>query len=150
MEARALGEALRGEDLSFLFTSDLARAAETAACVGEALGLIPRPVPALREIDAGCWSGCTRSEIVRDDPEALVRFDSGDPEAPAGGAECRREVSARARGALREIVETTGAKRIGVVTHAGVVRSLVPELRLANAAFAVVDAPALLVPAGAT
>jgi len=150
VEARALAEALRGEQLSLLFTSDLSRATETAACVGEASGLTPRPLPALRELDAGRWSGRTRSEIVRDDAEALARFDSGDPEAPAGGAECRREASARARGALREIVETTGAQHIGVVTHGGVVRSLVPELRLANAGFAVLDAEVLLAPVGPT
>ena len=69
--------------------------------------------------------------------------------ARAGGAECRREAAERARHALCEIVETSGAPRIGVVTHGGVIRSLVPDLQLANAGFAVLDAAVLLVPAAA-
>ena len=75
--------------------------------------------------------------------------ENGDPEARAGGAECRREAAERARHALSEIVETADAPCIGVVTHGGVVCSLVPELRLANAGFAVLDAAALLAPAAA-
>lgn len=148
-QARELADALREERLSLLVTSDLARAAQTAAFVGEALGLTPLPEPALREIDAGHWSGRTRPEIARGDSDALARFDSGDPEARAGGAECRREAAERARHALSEIVETADAPCIGVVTHGGVVCSLVPELRLANAGFAVLDAAALLAPAAA-
>lgn len=147
-QARDLADALRGERLGLLVTSDLARAAETAACVGKGLGLTPRPEPALREIDAGRWSGRTRPEIVRDDGDALAQFDSGDPEARAGGAECRREVAERARRALREIVETAGVQRIGVVTHGGVVRSLLRELELANSGFTVLDAAVLLAPTG--
>ncbi|HJO22902.1 MAG: RdgB/HAM1 family non-canonical purine NTP pyrophosphatase [Myxococcota bacterium] len=147
VQAKELASALRGAQLSLLVTSDLARAAETAACVGEASGLTPRPVPALRELDAGRWSGLTRAEIAREDAEALAGFDTGDPEARAGGGECRREAAERARGALREIVAAAGAQRIGVVTHGGVARALVPGLRLGNAAFVVLDVAPLLVPA---
>lgn len=144
--ARKLAGTLRQEDLEALFTSDLARASETAALLGEALGLVPQPVPALREIDAGRWSGRTRAEIEADDAEALARFDSGDPDAPAGGAECRRAAAARARQALGGIAADSGRDRIGVVTHGGVVRSLFPELELANTGFVVVEAAALRAP----
>ena len=78
--------------------------------------------------------------------EALARFDSGDPDAPAGGAECRRAAAARARQALGGIAADSGRDRIGVVTHGGVVRSLFPELELANTGFVVVEAAALRAP----
>jgi len=145
-EAGNLAGALAGAGLEALFASDLARAAQTAALLGAALGLDTQPVPALCEIDAGRWSGRTRAEIEQDDAEALARFDGGDPEAPAGGAECRREVAARARHALGEIAAGAPWARVGVVTHGGVVRSLFPDVKLGNAEFLVVDAGEFLAP----
>jgi probable phosphoglycerate mutase len=116
-----------------LITSDLARAFETAAIVGRVLGLRPRPEPALRELDAGTWNGLPRSEIARRDAEALARFDSGDVDAPAGGGESRRDVACRARRALLAIGRENGGSRVAVVTHEGVINSLLPEVRMTHA-----------------
>jgi probable phosphoglycerate mutase len=130
--ARLAGE-LAGEGLELLIASDLTRSAETAAIVGRALRLVPAFAAALREIDAGRWSGLTRAEIARMDAAALAHFDSGAAGAPAGGGECRRDVAERARRALAAAVAAHPGHRIAVVTHAGVIRSLLPGLRLANA-----------------
>jgi probable phosphoglycerate mutase len=132
-QAAGLARALAGEGVESLITSDLARAFETASIVGRALGLQPRPEPALRELDAGAWSGLPRSEIARRDAEALVRFDSGDANTPAGGGETRRDVARRARRALLAIGRENASCRLAVVTHAGVIRSLLPDVRVANA-----------------
>ncbi len=101
--------------------------------MGRALRLRPRPEPALRELDAGAWSGLPRSEIARSDAEALARFDSGDVDAPAGGGESRRDVARRARRALLAISRENAGRRLAVITHAGVIRSLLPDVRMANA-----------------
>jgi probable phosphoglycerate mutase len=132
LQAAELARVLAGEGVETLIASDLARAFETATIVGRVLGLHPRPEPALRELDAGAWSGLPRSEIARRDGEALARFDSGDVDAPAGGGESRREVARRARQALLAIGREGAGRRLAVVTHAGVVRSLLPDVRLAN------------------
>jgi probable phosphoglycerate mutase len=132
-QAAELGRALAGEGVESLITSDLARAFETAAIVGHMLGMRPRPEPALRELDAGAWSGLPRSEIARRDAAALARFDSGDLDARAGGGESRRDVARRARGALLAIGRENATRRLAVVTHAGVIRSLLRGVRLANA-----------------
>lgn len=132
-QARRLAEALQHEGIELLVTSDLSRAAETAAIVGAALGLVPRPEQRLRELDAGPWSGLTRAEIRERDGEALRRFDTDDPHAPAGGAESRADVAARAREALAELLATRAERRIGILSHEGVLGSLLPGLRLANA-----------------
>jgi probable phosphoglycerate mutase len=132
-QAAELARALAGEGVETLITSDLARAFETASIVGRALGLRPRPEPALRELDAGTWSGLPRSEIARRDAQMLARFDSGDRNTPAGGGENRRDVALRARRALLAIAREDAGRRLAVVTHGGVIRSLLPDVRLANA-----------------
>jgi probable phosphoglycerate mutase len=55
-------------------TRDLHRAAETARIVGAALNITPQPLPALREIDIGAWSGLTRAEMIARDPEIVARI----------------------------------------------------------------------------
>jgi probable phosphoglycerate mutase len=132
-QAERLAEALRDEGIELLVASDLARAAETAVIVGARLGLVPQPEPRLRELDAGAWSGLTRARIAARDGEALARFDAGDPSAPAGGAESRVDVARRARAALAERLAATPGARLAIVSHEGVLGSLLPGLRLANA-----------------
>jgi probable phosphoglycerate mutase len=132
-QAAGLARALVGEGVDTLITSDLARAFETATILGRVLRLRPRPEPALRELDAGAWSGLPRSEIARRDAEALARFDAGDVDAPAGGGENRRDVARRGRRALLAIGRENAGRRLAVVTHAGVIRSLLPDVRVANA-----------------
>jgi probable phosphoglycerate mutase len=132
-QARQLAEDLRVEGLELLVTSDLARAAETAEIVGATLGIEIRPEPRLRELDAGAWSGLSRDEIAERDGEALRRFDAGDPAAPAGGAESRADVVARARSALHELLDTCRGRRVAILSHEGVLGSLLPGLQLANA-----------------
>lgn len=132
-QARQLAESLRAEDLELLVTSDLARAAETAKIVGATLGIDIRPEPRLRELDAGAWSGLSRDEIAGRAGEALRRFDAGDPLAPAGGAESRADVATRARAALGELLDTCGDRRVAILSHQGVLGSLLPGLELPNA-----------------
>jgi probable phosphoglycerate mutase len=143
-QAQRLAEILVGEQLEVLIASDLVRGAETAAILGQRLGLVPRLEPALREIDAGTWSGLRRAEIVERDAEALARFGSGDPDARAGGAESRREAADRARTALRAIRGVHPGRRIGVVMHRGVIHALDPRIRLGNAEWCVVESARLL------
>jgi broad specificity phosphatase PhoE len=135
LEAKALAERLAREagPLAGLVTSDLVRARETAAVLGEVLGLEPDPWPALREIDIGCWSGRVGEEIARTWPEDYARFRAGDPELRIGGAESRRAVRARAVDAVRALERRFGAREIVVVTHLGWLRALRPGLELPNA-----------------
>jgi broad specificity phosphatase PhoE len=135
LEAKALAERLAREagPLAGLVTSDLLRARETAAVLGERLGLEPEPWPALREIDIGCWSGRAGEEIARGWPEEYARFRAGDPDLRLGGGESRRAVRARAVDAVRALERRFGAREIVVVTHLGWLRALRPGLELPNA-----------------
>src|SRR5919204_5528893 len=86
-QARALAEALAGEGIDAVYTSDLRRARETAEIVAARLGVEVRPLPDLREIDVGTWSGLTMDEIRTRWPEAIERMHErgwgwGDGETP--------------------------------------------------------------------
>jgi 2,3-bisphosphoglycerate-dependent phosphoglycerate mutase len=64
-QARALGRRLRSEgwDVAAIYASDLSRASETAAILGEMLDLPVYLDPRLREYDAGVLNGLTWDEI---------------------------------------------------------------------------------------
>jgi broad specificity phosphatase PhoE len=106
-QAQQLAEELRGEELEAVYSSDLARARETAEIVGERLGLPVVFDPDLREKDWGTWEGLTTVERDR------VEFVGESTEA-------NQERTLRA---LRRISERhPGAERVLVVTHGGSMR----------------------------
>jgi broad specificity phosphatase PhoE len=124
--ARSLG-AIDG-----IWASDLQRAAETAAIIGNDMGLGPVVLDAdLRERDAGEWTGLTRAEIERRYPGYLP-----DGRRPAGW-ESDEHLAARAQRALRRIADAIPGGDGLVITHAGVVFAVERHLgqdrtRLAN------------------
>jgi probable phosphoglycerate mutase len=62
-QARELGDRLREEPITAVYSSDLQRASETAAIVARILGLPVELDPRLREIDVGSWQGRTHEEL---------------------------------------------------------------------------------------
>jgi len=64
-QARQLAEELDGEEFEAIYSSDLARARETAEIVGGQLGLAVTLDPDLREKDWGSWEGLTAVERDR-------------------------------------------------------------------------------------
>ena len=106
-QARRLAEELEGEELEAIYSSDLARARETAEIVGERLGLPTMFDPDLREKDWGTWEGLDAVERDR------VEFVGESTEA-------HQERMLRA---LRRISERhPGDGRVLVVTHGGSMR----------------------------
>src|SRR5207244_4490427 len=106
-QARQLADELAGEDLEAIYSSDLARARETAEIVGERLGLPVVLDPDLREKDWGTWEGLTAVERDR------VEFVGETTEAH----------QERILRALRRIAERhPGDRRVLVVTHGGSMR----------------------------
>jgi broad specificity phosphatase PhoE len=132
-QAARLAAELAGEGIEVIVASDLARAAETAAILGDALGVALARDERLRELDIGRWTGLTRGEIEAGDRAQLEQFESGAPDLRAGGGECRREIRARAHATIAEIAERWSGRYIAVVAHLGTVRALLPGSELANA-----------------
>jgi broad specificity phosphatase PhoE len=107
-QARALAERLAGDGVDAIYSSDLARARETAEIVGERLGLPVVTDPDLRERNWGSWEGLTGSE--RDHVEYV---------GEAIDAHGERVVQA-----VRRIAEQHPGQRIVVVTHGGSLRRI--------------------------
>lgn len=149
-QARAAARSLGALDA--IFSSDLQRAADTAEIISAELGIGPVVIDeALRERDAGEWSGLTRSEIEDRYPGWLGS--SGDQQSdrhvafsPAAGAQRRPpgweaddSVTARALVALARIHRQVGEGDALAVTHGGLIYTLEHHLsvavtRLANGA----------------
>jgi broad specificity phosphatase PhoE len=106
-QARELAGDLEDEGLDAIYSSDLARARETADIVGELLGLPVVLDPDLREKDWGTWEGLNAVERDR------VEFVGESTEAH----------QKRILGALRRISERhPGDGQVLVVTHGGSMR----------------------------
>ena len=106
-QAQQLAGELKDEELEAIYSSDLARARETAEIVGERLGLPVVLDPDLREKDWGTWEGLNAVERDR------VEFVGETTEAH----------QERMLGALRRIAERhPGDQRVLVVTHGGSMR----------------------------
>jgi broad specificity phosphatase PhoE len=142
-QAQALGRELAGEGIRAIVASDLARAHETARLAAAELGCELELEPRLRELDVGGWSGLTLDEIAARWPDELARLRAGDLDVRPGGGESRRELRIRVMAGLEAAAARRAGTRFAVVTHAGVVRTLLWTVRLDNAQWHRTDLAAL-------
>ena len=117
-QARALAERLQHVELDAVYSSDLRRAADTAAAVS--LEVIE--LPELREVDVGSWSGLTRAEAEERFPEGVARWREGFPGWDDG--ETYEEMTERVVGAVLAIARAHRGGRVLVVSHGGPIRAL--------------------------
>jgi 2,3-bisphosphoglycerate-dependent phosphoglycerate mutase len=105
-QAAALAAALEDDGIAALYSSDLARARETAEILGARLGLPVALEPGLRERDWGSWEGLTPAE--RDAVEFVGEH-----------AAAHRDRIVRT---VTRIGEGHPGARVAVVTHGGSIR----------------------------
>jgi probable phosphoglycerate mutase len=124
-QARRLATRLLREGVRFdaLYSSDLQRAWATARAVGAALDLVPQPLPALREIDVGSWSGLTGAEVLAQDGDTYERVRSGE-DLPRGGGERLLDLYTRVVAAAERLADEQPGRALALVTHGGPVRAL--------------------------
>jgi broad specificity phosphatase PhoE len=114
-QARALADELADVEAEAIYSSDLARARETAEIVGDRLGLPVVELRELREIDVGSWEGLTRDEVAAKFPEDSRGWRHG---------ETYDELAARVLPALERIARAHPGGRVVVVGHGGTMRTL--------------------------
>ena len=131
-QAAAAAPYLAGYDAVALWSSDLARARETAAYVEQATGLRAVTDPRLREFDVGERSGLTVAEFAEKFPEAHAAWAAGHVTGGVPGAETIGDVTARMVPALREMLAALGPGETGIaVAHGACIKvSLVALLGL--------------------
>jgi broad specificity phosphatase PhoE len=121
-QAQALAARLEHIELDAVYSSDLRRAAETAAEVARAQGLEPVQYPELREVDVGSWSGLTRAEAEARFPEGFSRWREGYPGWDDG--ESYEAMTDRVLGTIHGITCAHQDGRVLVVSHGGPIRAI--------------------------
>ena len=111
-----------------IVTSDLMRAADTAAEVGAETGITPVHDERLREIFLGSWQGLTRAEARERFPDEYARWQTGE-DARRGGGETYAEVGARAAACVVDWLDQLGPGSLLVaVTHGSAARATIGTL----------------------
>src|SRR6478609_6377757 len=111
-----------------LWSSDSARARQTAAYVAKETDLEPTYDERLREYFVGHRQGMTHDEYRAEAPEEFELFRAGFWDA-VPGAETTAEVSARMVAALTELLAALEPGQTGIaVSHGAAIRDVVPVL----------------------
>jgi 2,3-bisphosphoglycerate-dependent phosphoglycerate mutase len=119
-QAEALADELTDE-IDVVYSSDLARARETAEIVAGRLGLEVWLDPRLRERGFGSWEGLTRAEIEERDAEGLERWRAGQGHG-AHDAEPFEAFADRMHGFLGDVLERHPDEHVLVIAHGGSIR----------------------------
>jgi broad specificity phosphatase PhoE len=129
--AQAVAKMHAATPVAAIYSSDLARAAETAAPIAAALGLPVLADPRLRERHQGDWQGQLTESIRAADPAGYEAVISDPLNGCPPGGETGQQVLDRLVDALDEIAARYDGERVVVVSHGGAL-SLVRWLALAN------------------
>lgn len=123
--------------LTHIFSSDRLRAQETAKYIGARACLRIELLPSLCEMHFGTWEGLNWDEVTGLDQPFAARWMTEYPLLAAPGGEAFIHFRERVRNALTEVAARTGGGCAAVVTHGGVIRTLMldfmrlPERQLA-------------------
>ena len=117
-------------DVCALYTSPLARAYETAAIIGEAVGLRPVPREALAEISVGEAEGLTLEEWTAHFPEEAERFRAEGVDYAFPGGETGLQLGARTAAEIDEIISAHRLEpgAVVVVSHGGALAWVISHL----------------------
>jgi len=125
--ARELACVLKGTRFNAIYTSPCRRAVETAECLASVSGLVPIEHGGLHELDFGELEGLTYEEIERRHPTLYERWMSDPTSVTFPGGESSRDLQRRSLAALRSLRKQHAGELIGLVTHAGVIRTLLAD-----------------------
>ncbi|MEW7864348.1 histidine phosphatase family protein [Aeromonas diversa] len=117
-QMRALGEELAREmPFDCLLCSPLLRARQSAALLGERLGLAPRVVPAFRERGVGCFEGLTHEEAAQRYPDLWALDITRRWHLAPPGGEPLTAMAARLGMALTALAQQYHGERVLMVAH---------------------------------
>ena len=127
-QADSWGRILKQYSWKRILASDTGRALETAKIVNDALKVELITDPRLREQDWGDWVGKTVSLLKTQQPLVLAEQERAGWDFCPPGGEDRKGVLARCKRALEDAAAKWHGDDLLVVTHEGVIKSLVYSL----------------------
>lgn len=127
-QAAAVAPVLAALRPAALWSSDSARARQTAAYLAKETGLEPTYDARLREYYLAGRQGLTHEEYAALAPEEFSAFRRGEYDVVPGG-ETSDQVAARMVAALRELLASIGPGQVALaVSHGAAIRDAVPVL----------------------
>jgi broad specificity phosphatase PhoE len=121
-QARALAEAVQDRGIVAIWSSQLARARESAEIVGAAIGVMPRVDERFAESHRGRWEGRDWAEIEREEPEAWAAWRRGGADFRFPEGESLAEHQARVLAGLDAV--RAGPQPALVISHGGTIRAI--------------------------
>jgi broad specificity phosphatase PhoE len=131
-QAQAIAAVLDGEPVERIYSSDLARALETARILAESRGIEIVSDPRLREFDFGRWEGLTWEQIVATDSQFADRAPTAAKRYAPEGGESFAAVCARIQSFFDDLQRERSDASFAIVTHAGPLHATLNVLGLAN------------------
>ncbi|MEF9996863.1 MAG: histidine phosphatase family protein [Burkholderiaceae bacterium] len=123
-QAQRVADRLRREPLAAVISSDLARAAQTAAPLAAAHGLALQLEPGLRERSYGIFEGETYEVLAARFPTEWARHQSRDIDWVVPGGESIAQLRDRVLAALSVIAVRHAGEQVAVVAHGGVLDAI--------------------------
>jgi len=124
-QARRVGHALSGQQLSAIYSSDLGRAHETARAIADAAGIPVVAHTGLRERRFGMFEGKTFDEIQQNWPDQALNWKRRIPEwQPPDGGESLLQLRERVHRTVADLASRHCGEQIAVVAHGGVLDAL--------------------------
>jgi broad specificity phosphatase PhoE len=120
-QAAKLAVQARARGITAIWSSPLLRARQTAAVVGQAIGVEPAILDDLVESARGDWEGVPQTVLAQREPELFAAFEAGDPDFVFPGGEAIRSQVLRTRRALTQVA--AGPQPSLIVGHAGTIRA---------------------------
>lgn len=120
-QAEATARSLKSEALTAIYSSDLARAIETARPLAKLTGLPINGTSAFRERGVGVMEGLTFEEAAQQHPEQYAALLRRDFEHVLTGGESYRQLLDRAWQKLDEIIAQNRGGKIAVFSHTGTI-----------------------------
>src|SRR5438874_13000671 len=120
-QAEATARALKSESLTAIYSSDLARAMETAKAVSNLTRVPVNGTSAFRERSVGVMEGLTFEDAAQQHPEQYAALLRRDFEHVLTGGERYRQLLDRAREKLDKIIAEHRGGKIAVFSHTGTI-----------------------------
>jgi len=127
-QAKAVAKRLAAEEIDIIYASDLSRAWDTAAAIGENHSVDIHREPNLREGDFGEWEGATYDEIQARDPEAVNAWHEVISTFAPPGGETLDQLAARVEKVYQNIAANHSDQTVLLVAHGGSLQMLIAHL----------------------
>lgn len=127
-QARQLAEAMKGQPLRAVYSSDLQRTVQGARLIAEHHAFEPVAFPELRELSFGEWEGKSLAELSEKFPGEMNKRLKQTELFRADGGETFQELHERVIPKFLEITASHSNDSIAFVCHGGVNRAILAHL----------------------